>query len=55
MKNERFIKMRLIDIKRQIGNLEEGNGTLLEQTHKDLIIASLKEKQKLLEWILEGK
>ena len=55
MRKERFIKMRLIDIKGQIGNLEEGNGTLLEQTHKELIIASLKEKQKLLEWILDEK
>lgn len=53
MKNERFVKMRLIDIKGNIKSLEEGEGTLLEQTHKALIIANLKEKQKLLEWVME--
>lgn len=51
--NDRKIRIRLIDIKRTIESLDSGEGTLLERTNKDLIIAGLRKEEKILNWVLK--
>ena len=53
MIEERRIRMRFIDIQRKIKDLEANEGNLSLISHKAVILAVLKEKEKELKWILE--